>query len=322
MPDSTTPNYGWTLPTNNADNDTWGTLLNANFVGVDATVAGVSAVANAAMPKAGGAFSGAVTGVSASFSGAVSASGGFTGALTGNVTGAVSGASGSCTGNAATASALFSAVTLAYTGDATGGPTSFTGASNISTALSLATVNANVGVFGSASAVPVVTVNAKGLVTGVSTAALMPGVPPGAILAFPVSTPPTGWLECDGSTYIASAYPNLYAALGGSGGSFTVPDLRGQFVRGWAHGGTVDAGRTLLSNQADQLQGFVMPINAPSGVLPAGTTGEGFTGVTGTNTSTPVTQTGPPISDGTHGTPRVGAETRPVNLALMYCIRT
>jgi hypothetical protein len=92
MPDSTTTNYGWTLPTNNADNDTWGTLLNANFSGIDATVFAVSGVASGALPKAGGALTGALSGTTASFSGAVAASGGFTGALTGNVTGNLTGA--------------------------------------------------------------------------------------------------------------------------------------------------------------------------------------------------------------------------------------
>jgi hypothetical protein len=57
--------------------------------------------------------------------------------------------------------------TIALTGDATASVT--TGGSGI---LTLATVNANVGSFGSASTVPVVTVDAKGLVTAVSTAAI------------------------------------------------------------------------------------------------------------------------------------------------------
>lgn len=68
MPDSTTPNYGWTLPTNNADDDTWGTLLNANWSALDGALYAVSNTAGAAMPKAGGSFTGSIAGTIGSFS--------------------------------------------------------------------------------------------------------------------------------------------------------------------------------------------------------------------------------------------------------------
>ena len=74
-------------------------------------------------------------------------------------------------GNAATATALQTARTISLTGDATASG-SFDGTANYSEALTLATVNATVGTFGSATAIPVVTVNGKGLVTSVSTAAI------------------------------------------------------------------------------------------------------------------------------------------------------
>ncbi len=61
--------------------------------------------------------------------------------------------------------------TASFTGDATGGPTNIDGSANWSTALTLATVNANVGTFTNAT----VTVNAKGLVTAAATGA--PAVP-------------------------------------------------------------------------------------------------------------------------------------------------
>jgi hypothetical protein len=35
MPDATTPNYGFTLPTVGADPDTWGATLNANWTALD-----------------------------------------------------------------------------------------------------------------------------------------------------------------------------------------------------------------------------------------------------------------------------------------------
>ena len=60
-----TPNYGWILPSPGASAGVWGTLLNEVFddaspAGVDQVVKAVSDVANAAMPKAGGTFTGAV----------------------------------------------------------------------------------------------------------------------------------------------------------------------------------------------------------------------------------------------------------------------
>lgn len=74
--------------------------------------------------------------------------------------------------NVATANALATARTASLTGDATGTSAAWTGSGDLSIPVTLATVNSNVGSFGSALAVPVITVNAKGLITAVSTAAL------------------------------------------------------------------------------------------------------------------------------------------------------
>lgn len=94
------------------------------------------------------------------------------GTITANLTGNASGSSGSTTGNAATATALATGRTIGMTGDGTWTSASFTGAGNVTGAMTLATVNSNVGQFGSGTAIPVVTVNAKGLVTAVSTTAV------------------------------------------------------------------------------------------------------------------------------------------------------
>ena len=93
------------------------------------------------------------------------------GTITANLTGNASGSSGSTTGNAATATALETGRTIGMTGDGTWTSASFTGAGNVTGAMTLATVNSNVGQFGSATAIPVITVNAKGLVTAASTVA-------------------------------------------------------------------------------------------------------------------------------------------------------
>jgi len=74
--------------------------------------------------------------------------------------------------NVATAEAWKTGRTIGLTGDISGTSAAWTGSGNISFATTLATVNSNVGSFGSALAVPIITVNAKGLVTAVSTAAI------------------------------------------------------------------------------------------------------------------------------------------------------
>lgn len=74
-------------------------------------------------------------------------------------------------GNASTASKWLNSRNLSLTGDASA-TLSVDGSANASAALTLATVNSNVGSFGSTTTIPVITVNAKGLVTAVSTASI------------------------------------------------------------------------------------------------------------------------------------------------------
>jgi hypothetical protein len=79
---------------------------------------------------------------------------------------------GTLSGNASTATALQTARTISLTGDVTYTSGSFDGTGNVTGTATLATVNTNVGTYGSSTAIPVVTVNAKGLVTAVSTATI------------------------------------------------------------------------------------------------------------------------------------------------------
>jgi hypothetical protein len=76
------------------------------------------------------------------------------------------------TGSAAT---LTTGRTIAITGDLAYTSASFNGSANVTGTGTLATVNSNVGSFGSSTAVPVITVNGKGLVTAVSTATVSGG---------------------------------------------------------------------------------------------------------------------------------------------------
>ena len=71
-------------------------------------------------------------------------------------------------GNASTANALATSRTITLAADISGSA-SFNGSANATINATLATVNSNVGTFGSATLIPIVTVNAKGLVTGIST---------------------------------------------------------------------------------------------------------------------------------------------------------
>ena len=98
---------------------------------------------------------------------------GVTGQITGDVT-------GDLTGNADTATALATARTITIDGDVDATATSFDGTGDITLTTTLDTVNSNVGSFGSATAVPVVTVNAKGLVTAVSTSSITTSLTVGA----------------------------------------------------------------------------------------------------------------------------------------------
>jgi hypothetical protein len=78
--------------------------------------------------------------------------------------------SGAITGNASTATKWQTARDLSLTGDASATLSSVDGSAAVSAAITLATVNSNVGAFGSTTQIPVITVNAKGLVTSVTTA--------------------------------------------------------------------------------------------------------------------------------------------------------
>ena len=84
--------------------------------------------------------------------------------------------------------------------------------------------------------------------------------PPGAVMAFARSTPPAGWLACNGAAVSRIAYAPLYAAIGtlwGAGdgfNTFNLPDARGDFIRGYDDGRGVDAGREFATSQAQAIQ--------------------------------------------------------------------
>ncbi|WP_460601914.1 tail fiber protein [Escherichia coli] len=75
-------------------------------------------------------------------------------------------------------------------------------------------------------------------------------LPVGVPIPWPSATPPTGWLKCNGATFDKAAYPKLAIAYP----SGVLPDLRGEFLRGWDDGRGVDNSRALLSLQGHLLQ--------------------------------------------------------------------
>ncbi|HAN8942247.1 TPA: tail fiber protein [Escherichia coli] len=71
-------------------------------------------------------------------------------------------------------------------------------------------------------------------------------LPVGAPVPWPSETPPTGWLKCNGAAFSAEEYPELAKAYPTN----KLPDLRGEFIRGWDDSRGIDTGRSLLSGQA------------------------------------------------------------------------
>jgi microcystin-dependent protein len=118
------------------------------------------------------------------------------------------------------------------------------------------------------------------------------GVPPGSIMPFAGSTPPDGWLLCDGSTYDTDAYENLGAVLGATwgvapAGEFKVPDLRGRALIGAGQGAglTTRSLAQTLGAETHTLTIAEMPSHNHSynDVRPSQTYRKDFAGLTGTN---------------------------------------
>lgn len=156
--------------------------------------------------------------------------------------------------------------------------------------------------------------------------------PPGMLGHFWRTSAPSGWIECAGQTLLRASYPDLYAAIAGtvaapSPSTFVMPDLRGKFFRAWDHGAGVDSGRAAFSLQSDAMQRiqgafgvddrvyseigsdpsnafFAAPITSGSDTTAGG--GDGLHRQLGFD-SARVTRT--------------ASETRPVNVAVLVCMK-
>tara|TARA_Y100000015_G_scaffold38093_1_gene40690 strand:+ start:43 stop:1029 length:987 start_codon:yes stop_codon:yes gene_type:complete len=178
--------------------------------------------------------------------------------------------------------------------------------------------------------------------------ALPQAVPTGSVHMMATTTAPSGYLKCNGAAVSRTTYADLFAIIGtthgeGDGSStFNVPDLRGEFVRGWDDGRGVDSGRSFASAQGDQNKqhnhsvtdpGHNHSINDPGHIHQVqysnsdsgdGVIEESGTGLSGQEPTLSAT-TGITINNASTGISiqnSGGSEVRVRNIAMMYVIKT
>jgi microcystin-dependent protein len=99
-----------------------------------------------------------------------------------------------------------------------------------------------------------------GVAVATTTQVTAAAVPAGSVMTFAMNAAPTGWLKANGAAVSRTTYAALFTAIGTTFGSgdgsttFNLPDLRGEFMRGWDDGRGVDSGRAFGSAQLDQMQ--------------------------------------------------------------------
>ena len=184
---------------------------------------------------------------------------------------------------------------------------------------------------------------------------IVQGVPSGSVFCMAVATVPSGYLECNGAAVSRTTYSALFAIIGtaygaGNGSStFNIPDLRGEFIRGFDNGKGTDSGRSIASSQSGSnaphnhsislsgttstksLTGGIRKISegfrangSASGVFTK--TNDGNSSITGASSNSPVSGVDIDAShnhtfsaSGTSG--NNGTEARPRNIAMMYIIK-
>ncbi|MDO9402901.1 MAG: phage tail protein [Polaromonas sp.] len=139
-------------------------------------------------------------------------------------------------------------------------------------------------------------------------------LPVGSMIGFPVNKVAPGFLELDGSVKSAAAYPDLATFLGGAfnkgdegAGNFRLPESRGEFLRGWDHGRGVNPGRGIGTLELDMFKS-----HTHGAKINQGAAGSGFTTIYSTGTQN---------NSETYIQAEGGTETRPRNLAVMWCIK-
>ena len=148
-------------------------------------------------------------------------------------------------------------------------------------------------------------------VNGLTGAVVIQSVPTGVVAHFAANSAPTGWLKANGASLSTTTYAALFSVIGytfgGSGASFNLPDLRGEFIRGWSDGSTTDSGRAFGSPQTDDFESHSHVVSNYNIGINSGSTYTGL-GISGAGAVTNSSAVG-------------GAETRPRNIALLACIK-
>ena len=133
-------------------------------------------------------------------------------------------------------------------------------------------------------------------------------VPVGTVIMHAANTAPTGYLKANGALISRTTYAALFSAIGtvfgvGDGSTtFALPDLRGEFMRGWDDARGIDSGRAIGTAQADELKSHT------------------HTQTWGAGSSLFLQNSGQVASGGQTGATG-GTETRPRNVALLACIK-
>lgn len=148
----------------------------------------------------------------------------------------------------------------------------------------------------------------------------------GQISFFASQTAPNGWLKANGALLSRTTYSGLFSAIGtlygeGDGlNTFQLPDLRGEFIRGWDDGKGADPLREFASFQSDELRSHQHVVEGPSGRTHA--TQYGASEIYAVFTYIPDSVhalTG--LGDVWRAAETGGNETRPRNLAMLACIK-
>jgi len=158
--------------------------------------------------------------------------------------------------------------------------------------------------------------------SGALSFATIGGVPIGAVFHFAASTAPTGFLKANGAAVSRSTYAALFAITGTTYGSgdgsttFNVPDLRGEFIRGWDDARGIDASRAFGSAQADGIRASTVAGIARTYYSGQSATGEfSWAGGAGELASNAAQGGDYQINLGS------APDTRPRNVALLACIK-
>jgi microcystin-dependent protein len=155
-------------------------------------------------------------------------------------------------------------------------------------------------------------------------------IPSGAIMAFAMNGAPTGWLAANGTAVSRTTYSNLFSTIGTTYGAgdgsttFNLPNLSGIFVSGSGSQtiGGVSYSRSFSTKQNDALQNITGTVGQFDAAF-------GTTVATGAFTTTQTTKTTGGGGSGKYLTAdfdasrvaRTSTETRPANIALLYCIK-